>query len=84
MNVCLGIPGRVIELSGDVALVDFLGIRREVDASMAEGIGPGDYVVVHAGVIISKLDPEEAERTLDAWREMVEFLSSEGGDGGDG
>ncbi len=71
--MCLGIPGRVVEVRGNRALVDFGGVAREVDATLEE-VKPGDYVIVHVGVIISKMDPETAEDTIRVWREMLEAL----------
>ena len=72
--MCLGVPGRVVEVRGVTAIVDFGGgVRREVNALLEE-VSPGDYVIVHAGIIISKLDPEEARRTIQVWREIAEAL----------
>ncbi len=71
--MCLGIPGRVVRVEDSIALVDFGGIVREVDVSLVD-VKPGDYVVVHAGIAISELRPEEAEEVLRTWREYLEFL----------
>ncbi len=73
--MCLGIPGVVVEVRGRLAVVDFGGVRREVDATL-ERVSPGDHVIVHAGMIISKLSPEEAEETIRVWRELIEAISS--------
>ncbi|RLG76588.1 MAG: HypC/HybG/HupF family hydrogenase formation chaperone [Thermoprotei archaeon] len=72
--MCLGIPGVVIEVKDTIAIVDFGGVKREVDSLLVPNIKPGDYVIVHAGAIISKLSPEEAEETIKAWREVLEAL----------
>ena len=71
--MCLGVPGRVVEVKGRTALVDFGGVVREVDATL-EDVKPGDYVIVHVGVIISKLDEETAKETIRIWEEMVKSL----------
>ncbi|MDK2384515.1 MAG: HypC/HybG/HupF family hydrogenase formation chaperone [Candidatus Korarchaeota archaeon] len=71
--MCLGVPGRVMRVQGATALVDFGGIVREVDVSLVD-VEPGDYVVVHAGIAISELKPEEAEEILETWRELLESL----------
>ncbi len=71
--MCLGIPGRVIEVKGRRALVDFNGIRREVDATLEE-VSPGDYVIVHVGMIISKVNEEEAKDMIKTWQELLESL----------
>jgi hydrogenase expression/formation protein HypC len=73
--MCLGIPGRVVELRDDTGLrqglVDFGGVRREVClAYVADEVGLGDYVIVHVGFAISKVDEAEAKRTFEVLREM--------------
>lgn len=76
--MCLGIPGRIIDMSSDeglpVGTVDFGGVRREVCLSYVEGeVAVGDYVVVHVGFAISKVDEAEAHRTFEILREMSEL-----------
>ena len=76
--MCLGIPGRVLEIHDDRGLlmgaVDFGGVRREVClAYVAPEIKPGDYVVVHVGFAISRVDEEEARRTFEALKEMSQL-----------
>jgi len=73
--MCLGIPGRVVAIRQDVGLpvgvVDFGGVRREVClAYVANEVEPGDYVIVHVGFAISKVDETEAKRTFEVLREM--------------
>jgi len=76
--MCLGIPGRIVAMtgSGDQAsgLVDFGGARREVClAYVADQVRTGDYVVVHVGFALSKVDEAEARRTFEALREMSQL-----------
>ncbi len=71
--MCLGIPARVIEVRGDVGIVEFRGVKKEVDASLLD-VKPGDYVIIHAGAMISKLSPEEAKETLELWEELIRKL----------
>ncbi len=71
--MCLGIPGKVVEVRDRIAVVDFGGVLREVDATLEE-VNPGDYVIVHVGVIISKVDPETARETIEAWEELIRTL----------
>lgn len=52
--MCLAIPGKIIELSGQEALVDFNGVRRTVNISFIRNVTIGDYVLVHAGFAIRK------------------------------
>jgi len=63
--MCLAIPARVVELmEGDGARVDLGGVRKEISLALVEDVAVGDYVIVHVGYALSKLDPEEAEKTL--------------------
>ena len=76
--MCLGIPGRIVEIRPDADLpmgvVDFGGVRREVClAYVADEIAVGDYAVVHVGFAISKVDEEEARRTYEILKEMGEL-----------
>jgi hydrogenase expression/formation protein HypC len=69
--MCLAIPVRVVELSGDeLAVVDLGGVRKEISLAMVEDVAIGDYVIVHVGFALSKLNPEEAEKTLALFAEM--------------
>jgi hydrogenase expression/formation protein HypC len=64
--MCLAIPVRVVELlDGDTAVVDLDGIRKEVSLQLLDGVQVGDYVILHVGYALSRLDPEEAARTLE-------------------
>jgi hydrogenase expression/formation protein HypC len=73
--MCLGIPGKIVELRDDTGLpmgiVDFGGVRREVCLAYVQpDAGLGDYVIVHVGFAISKVDEAEARRTFQALSEM--------------
>lgn len=75
--MCLGVPGKVVERLGEIdgldhALVEFDGLRRRVCTSCVPDAAPGDYVVVHAGVAISRIDAAEAERLLQELRRLGE------------
>lgn len=66
--MCLAVPGRVISVAdGDPAFrsgnVDFCGVRRTVSLAFTPDVEPGDFVLVHVGFAISKVDEEEAART---------------------
>lgn len=76
--MCLGVPGRVVELSAEhgvpMGLIDFGGVRRKIClAYVADEVEIGDYVIVHVGFAISRLDEEEAQRTMAILREMAEL-----------
>lgn len=63
--MCLAIPARVVELlDDDGARVDLGGVRKEISLALVEDVAVGDYVIVHVGYALSRLDPEEAARTL--------------------
>jgi hydrogenase expression/formation protein HypC len=63
--MCLAIPVRVVELLGEsTAMVDLDGIRKEISLALLDGVAVGDYVIMHVGYALARLDPEEAERTL--------------------
>ena len=63
--MCLALPARITEIhDDDTATVTLGGVRKQVSLALIEGATVGDYVVVHVGYALSKLDPAEAERTL--------------------
>jgi hydrogenase expression/formation protein HypC len=72
--MCLGIPGRVVETyaDGDLAMakVDFGGVSKRVCTSHVPYVEVGDYVLVHVGFALTRLDEEEAHRTLELLREL--------------
>jgi hydrogenase expression/formation protein HypC len=70
--MCLGVPARVLETDGELATVDVGGAQREVSLMLLTGVAPGDWVILHAGFAIQKLDPEEAEKTLALFREIAD------------
>ncbi len=76
--MCLGSPGKVTEVYGaeglQMGMVDFGGVRREVClAYVADEVEAGDYVIVHVGFAISKVDEDEARRTFKLLEEISEL-----------
>ena len=70
--MCLAIPARVVELlPGQQAVVDLSGVRKQVSIALVDDAQLGDYVIVHGGYAIGKIDPEEAERTLALFAELA-------------
>jgi len=67
--MCLAVPGRVIERTGDEAVVDFQGSRVSVSMLLTPEVQPGEWVLVHAGFAISRLDEQEARQTWDYLRQ---------------
>lgn len=63
--MCLAIPARVVELRpNEQAIIDLGGVRKDVSLALVEDVAAGDYVIVHVGYALQKVDPAEAERTL--------------------
>jgi len=75
--MCLAIPGRILELDGVYAAVDFGGVRRRIGTALTPAAAVGDYVLVHAGMAIQIVDVAEAERTLELIREVYADLADE-------
>jgi hydrogenase expression/formation protein HypC len=68
--MCLAIPVRIVEkFADDRAMVDLDGVRKEVSLALVDAVDVGDYVIVHVGFALTRLDPEEAERTLKLFSE---------------
>ena len=75
--MCLAIPVKVVEMrDGDQAMVDVGGVRKEISLALVDGITVGDYVILHVGYAIQKLDPEEAEKTLALFAELGESMGA--------
>jgi len=72
--MCLAIPSGIIEIRDNMATIDLGGIRREVSLLLLpEEASVGDYVLVHAGFAIQKIDKEAAEETLKLFEEIVKM-----------
>jgi len=69
--MCLAVPAEVKSVDGAIATVDFGGVTRTANVSLVDA-KVGDFVIVHAGYAIQILDREEAEKTLELFREMLE------------
>jgi hydrogenase expression/formation protein HypC len=69
--MCLAIPARIEEFTtADKAIVNLGGVRKEISLALVDDTAVGDYVIVHVGYALQKLDQEEAERTLEMFAEM--------------
>ena len=70
--MCLAIPAKVLEVKGNIAKVDFgQGVAREVNVMLVDA-QVGEYVLVHAGYAIEKLDEKAAQESLNTWRQVLE------------
>lgn len=80
--MCLGIPGQIVEIVDkqlQIAKVDVSGVRRTVSIALvaSEGIEPGDWVLIHVGFAMSKIDEQEAKETLKLLQQMGQVYSDE-------
>jgi hydrogenase expression/formation protein HypC len=65
--VCLAIPGQIVEITDEanrLATVDVVGVRRTVNVGLIDDVEPGDWVLIHVGFALSRVDEEEAAATL--------------------
>ena len=62
--MCLGIPMKILKIQSDRAIVSAAGVERRIAVNFLNNPRIGDYVIVHAGFAIEKIDPEKAEETL--------------------
>jgi hydrogenase expression/formation protein HypC len=74
--MCLAIPGKIIEIvdeENQIAKVEVGGVRRNINTGMLDDTRVGDYVLIHVGFAMSKIDEHEAEETLRVLQEIGEF-----------
>lgn len=76
--MCLAVPAKVLSLDGTKAEVDFGGVSREADVTLVPDVAVGDYVLIHAGFAIQRLDEKEAEESLALFRELAQALEEDG------
>ena len=78
--MCLGIPGQVVEWvdrENSIAKVDVSGVRRPVNLGLLDGVGVGDWVLIHVGFAMSHIDEEEAAATLKFLKELGDPFEEE-------
>jgi hydrogenase expression/formation protein HypC len=76
--MCLGVPGKVIEIDGLTATVDFFGVRRAVRLDIVdEPVAAGDYVLNHVGYAIRKIPAAEVDATLALYDELLREVERE-------
>jgi len=71
--MCLAIPARIVEIKNDMAIVDMEGTKREASLLLLENPALGDYVMIHAGFAIHRIDEAQAMESLKILREMASF-----------
>jgi len=79
--MCLAIPSRVTHIENQVATIDVDGVQREASLMMLEDVAVGDWVIVHAGFAIHKIDEQVAQETLQLLREAAEAAERKERDG---
>ncbi len=70
--MCLAIPSKVIAINDNVAILETLGVERDASLDlMGESVGVGDYVLLHIGYVMSKIDEKEALESIELYQEMI-------------
>ena len=69
--MCLAIPAKVTEIDGEMATIDVGGVTRSTSLMLLSDVAVGDYVIVHAGFAIHKVDPGEAQASLKLFQELA-------------
>ena len=72
--MCLGVPGRIVIVEGQIATVDFWGIQRQVRLELVDQpVAPGDYILNHVGFAIRRIPAQEIEATLELYEALLRF-----------
>ena len=71
--MCLGVPMQVKTIENEVAMCEVDGVQRQASLMMLDDVKIGDYVLIHAGFAIEKIDDDEAQLTLKALREALDM-----------
>jgi len=71
--MCLGVPMQVKTIDNEMAVCEIDGVQREASLMMIDDVAVGDYVLIHAGFAIEKIDEEEARLTLQALRDALDM-----------
>lgn len=78
--MCLAIPGRIVEIvdeEGRIAKVDVSGIRRNISIALMDEVRVGDWVLIHVGFALQRVDEEEAQKTLKLLQKMGQAYQDE-------
>ena len=76
--MCLGVPGRVVEVNGLLATVDFWGVRKQIRLEVVdEPVQPGDYILNHVGYAIRRIPANEIDATLALYEELLARAEAE-------
>jgi hydrogenase expression/formation protein HypC len=72
--MCLSVPGRVLKIKKNMAQVEVGGLLRDISLDLCPEVSIGEYVLIHAGFAIQKVDEDEAKETLDLLKKMAEAI----------
>ena len=75
--MCLAIPGKVISIDGNTAMVDYGGVRKKASLLVLPEVKVGDMIMVHAGFAIAKVSEQEAQETIDALEMLDEAIAQD-------
>ena len=75
--MCLAIPGKVISIDGNTAMVDYGGVRKKASLLVLPDVKVGDMIMVHAGFAIAKVSEQEAQETIDALEMLDEAIAQD-------
>ena len=67
--MCLAVPAQIISLDGTLAVAEMSGVKKQIDVTLTPEVVPGDWVVVHVGYALQRIDPEKAQETT-PWRRL--------------
>ena len=71
--MCLAVVGRIVSIRNEIAEANILGVLREISVVLVPDVKIGEYVMIHAGFAINKIDEEEAKKTEEIIREVAEY-----------
>jgi hydrogenase expression/formation protein HypC len=71
--MCLGVPVKIVQVKGNEGVAEFKGVKKKINLELLENVKKGDYVILHAGFAIQKMEPEEALETLKLFEELSGF-----------
>lgn len=74
--MCLAIPSKIVKIENSMAVIDVDGVKREASLLLLDDAAVGDYVIVHAGFAIHKIDEQAALETLNLLREAADYVDS--------
>ena len=69
--MCVGLPAKIVTMKDGMAVVDASGAKREISTELLENVEPGDYVMVHAGIAIAKIQEDEEEEAEELLEELL-------------